>query len=338
MTETAVPSVQTREVAADEEGLRLEKWFRRHYPRLPRARLEKLLRSGQIRLDGKRVKAATTLAVGQQLRVPPIFEEARPIDRAERRRPDVSAEDRAMLQEALLYRDDWLLALDKPHGLAVQGGSRQQRHLDALLPALAKGGEAPRLVHRLDRDTSGVLLLAATREAARRLSAAFKSDRPRKIYWALVVGGPEKRRGEINLPLAKSGPAGGEKVTVDEARGKPAKTRYAVLGRAHGVTWLGLRPMTGRTHQLRVHCLAKGWPIVGDGKYAGRAAFPERPKLPGKLMLHARELALPHPSDETTFRAVAPPSEHMLEAFQALGFDPNDRKAAAAAAWLEETQ
>ncbi len=327
-------AVETREVGPDEEGLRLDKWFKRHFPGLPRARLEKLLRSGQIRLDGKRVKAATTLAVGQRLRVPPIFEEAKPAKRA----PDISAAERDMLEDALIFRDDWLLALNKPYGLAVQGGSRQQRHLDGLLPALAKGHETPRLVHRLDRDTSGVLLLAATREAARRLSATFKGDSPRKIYWALVVGGPDKRRGEINLPLAKSGPSGGEKVRVDEAGGKPARTRYAVLGRAHGISWLGLRPMTGRTHQLRVHCLAMGWPIVADGKYGGRKAFPERLSLPGKLMLHARELALPHPDDETTFRAVAPPPAHMLEAFEALGFDPFDSKAAAAASWLEDPQ
>ena len=324
-------AVEMREVAPEEEGLRLDKWFRRHYPRLPRSRLEKLLRSGQIRLEGKRVKAATTLTAGQRLRVPPILEAPRPAEKT----PQIDAADRAMLEAALLYRDDWLIALNKPHGLAVQGGSRQQRHLDALLPALAEGGETPRLVHRLDRDTSGVLLLASTREAARRLSAVFKGDKPRKIYWALVVGSPEKKRGEINLPLAKSGPAGGEKVMVDEA-GKAARTRYAVLGRSHGVTWLGLRPMTGRTHQLRVHCLAKGWPIVGDGKYGGRQAFPAQPELPGKLMLHARELALPHPSDETTFRAVAPPPDHMLAAFEALGFDPADGKAAAAASWLEE--
>ena len=240
----------------------------------------------------------------------------------------------------MLYRDDWVIALNKPAGLAVQGGTRQHRHLDAMLEALRfEAPEAPRLVHRLDRDTSGVLLLARSAPAARRLSAAFGSREARKIYWALVAGVPEQRRGYIDLPLVKRPGAqgGGERMRPDAdgdaADSRSALTAYGVVDevrlapRGPRLAWLVLIPLTGRTHQLRAHCAALGTPIVGDGKYGGKRAFPDGlaerlgPAWGGRLMLHAREIALPHPDDGTTLRVSAPPPPHMAAAAAVLGFD-----------------
>ncbi|MGH6948920.1 MAG: RluA family pseudouridine synthase, partial [Kiloniellales bacterium] len=223
----------------------------------------------------------------------------------------------------------WLIALDKPAGLAVQGGSGQKRHLDALLPALvAEGAERPRLVHRLDRDTSGVLLLASSAKSAAALTAAFRERTTRKLYWALVAGLPPRPQGRIALALAKRGAPGRQKMSVeddgDEGAGEDAVTRYKIVAK-HGrkAAWLVLMPETGRTHQLRVHCAALGAPILGDGKYGGREAFPEALKLPSALMLHAREIAIPHPADGTTLRVRAPLPPHMAQAWRRLGFDPD---------------
>jgi 23S rRNA pseudouridine955/2504/2580 synthase len=349
-----VSGVRTITVEDDEADLRLDRWFRRRFPDLGHGRLERLLRTGQVRVDGRRVKSNTRLTAGQTVRVPPLDETA--VAKAPAARParPVSPEDAAALQEAVLYKDDWVIALNKPAGLAVQGGTGQQRHLDGMLDALRfDKGEAPRLVHRLDRDTSGVLMLARAAVAARRLTAAFRGRDAQKIYWALVVGVPEHPRGLIDLPLAKRPGRGGEKVGVldgdedDEGEGgdgqtKEARTLYRVveeraLGDRRGprVAWLVLMPLTGRTHQLRAHCGAMGTPIAGDGKYGGKLAFPgalaERVGRgpAGKLMLHARELALPHPDDGTTLRVAAPLPEHMTAVWRALEF--NERKAEGAA-------
>jgi len=241
------------------------------------------------------------------------------------------------LRARVLFRDAWVIALDKPAGLAVQGGSGQTRHLDAMLDVLCFGAdERPRLVHRLDRDTAGVLLLARTAEAARRLGESFKSDAPRKLYWALVAGTPGKPRGVISLPLGKLGGPGGERMSPDAPDAKPAETRFAlVAAKGKKASWLALRPLTGRTHQLRAHLAAFGLPILGDGKYGGKSAFPELPGLPGQLMLLAREIALPHPEDGTTLRVLAEPPAHFLEGLAALGFNGQARAADDAAAWLE---
>jgi 23S rRNA pseudouridine955/2504/2580 synthase len=239
----------------------------------------------------------------------------------------VSAEDTAALQAAVLYRDDGVIALNKPAGLAVQGGSGQRRHLDGMLDALRFGsGERPRLVHRLDRDTAGVLLLARTAHSARALTAAFRAKDTQKVYWALVAGEPPESRGVIDLPLAKQQQSRGEAVAPDETDGKPARTLFQVVQSYRGrASWLVLLPLTGRTHQLRVHCAAMGTPIVGDGKYGGREAFPEqlaRGTPPPKILhLLARELALPDPEDGTTLRVTAPLPPHMAATWKALGFD-----------------
>jgi 23S rRNA pseudouridine955/2504/2580 synthase len=326
-----VSRVETHTVTEEEGELRLDRWFRRRYPGLSHGRLEKLLRTGQVRIDGRRAKAGTRLAPGQAVRVPPHLapeggREAAP------RAPAVSSEDAEALRARVLYKDDWLLAIDKPAGLAVQGGSGQTKHLDALLEALRFGApEAPRLVHRLDKDTSGVLLLARTARAARALTAAFRERTARKTYWAVVAGVPPKRQGVIALPLEKrrTGRSGGERMTAGRAAGLAAETRYRVVQTAkRDAAWLVMRPLTGRTHQLRVHCAAIGHPILGDGKYGGKAAFLERRELPRRLHLHAREVAIPHPDDGTTLRITAPLPEHMAASWQALGFEQNRGEAA----------
>ena len=328
--------VEIRTVGPDDGGQRLDRWFRRHYPDLAHGRLEKLLRTGQVRVDGGRAKASTRLEAGQEVRVPPLGKSGPAPAKTARPAAPVSAADAEALRAAVLFRDDWVLALNKPAGLAVQGGSGKHRHLDGMLDALQfDAPERPRLVHRLDQDTAGVLLLARTAEAARRLTASFRNDEARKLYWALVAGAPRKARGQIALPLGKLPGRGGERMTTDAPDAKPAETRYTTVRTAGKGAWLALRPLTGRTHQLRAHCAAIGHPILGDGKYGGQAAFLARPALSRQLMLLAREIALPHPEDGLTLRVSAPLPAHMVEAFAAFGFDPDGDAAVEAARYLE---
>ncbi|MGF1610016.1 MAG: RluA family pseudouridine synthase [Kiloniellales bacterium] len=312
-------------MAAEDTELRLDRWFRKHFPGLGHGRLEKLLRTGQIRVDGKRVKAGLRLQGGQVVRVPPLggSEAGAPAARPARAVAVPSEDALRRLRDSVLYLDDWVIAIDKPAGLAVQGGSGQKTHLDAMLDGLRfEAAERPRLVHRLDKDTSGVLLLARNRQTARALTAAFKGQAVRKTYWAAVAGVPQPPRGRIDLPLGKQARGAGERTAAEAAEGQPAVTLYAVAARAgRTAAWLVLRPLTGRTHQLRVHCAAIGHPILGDGKYGGKVAFPGT--LPGlrQLQLHAREIALPHPADGTTLRVTAPLPAHMEQTWQALRFD-----------------
>ena len=321
----AMSAVQTISVAADDGELRLDRWFRRHFPGLGHGRLEKLLRTGQVRVDGKRAKAGDRIAPGQVIRVPPLGDLSapppKPADAAPRPR------DIAMLERAVLHIDDAVIVLDKPAGLAVQGGTGTERHLDAMLDALRFGAkDRPRLVHRLDRDTSGVLVLARSAAAAASLARAFRDKRTRKIYWAVVVGLPKPRRGRIDQPLAKlPGPAG-ERVTPDEEDGKRAVTWYRTLAHAGDkLAWLALQPITGRTHQLRAHCVTLGTPILGDGKYGGAAAHPAGVPNARKLHLHARALSLPHPQGGQ-LEVTAPLPPHMKETFAFFGFDEADER------------
>jgi 23S rRNA pseudouridine955/2504/2580 synthase len=319
-----VSGVETRSVSAEDDGQRLDRWFKRHYPGLAFGRLAKLLRTGQIRVDGKRAKPATRVAEGQEIRIPPLLDEGpEPHPGGATAEQGPSRADVEMLQNAVLYRDDWVIAIDKPAGLATQGGSKLTRHLDAMLDALRfDAADRPRLVHRLDLDTSGVLLLGRSPKAAKLLGDAFRSKAARKLYWALTAGVPDPDEGRIDLPLAKLKRGGGEKMGHDPA-GKPAVTVYRTLmTHKRDAAWLALSPLTGRTHQLRAHLVAIGTPILGDGKYGGPSAFPDGLDV-DTLQLHAREIALPHPADGTTLRISAPMPRHMGLAFQQLGFDPD---------------
>ena len=326
--------VEQRIVAPEDEDVRVDKWFHRHFPALGFGRLQKLLRTGQIRVDGRRAKAGQRLAKGQTIRVPPLGEASAPTTaRPERPAPD--AEDSRFLESRILYRDDHVIALDKPSGLPVQGGSKVTRNLDALLEAIADPTHGrPRLVHRLDRDTSGVIVVGRTPSAAASLAEAFKGRDAKKLYWTILVGAPSPRQGRVDLAVAKREGRAGEKMTVvgpgdDEGDGLAARTRYAVINHAsaetgRGLAWVSFLPETGRTHQIRVHAAALGTPILGDGKYGGRRAFPpiagqtERPLL----HLHARRLIVPHPT-VGVLDLSAPLPNHMLESFRRLGFDPD---------------
>ena len=317
--------VQSLAVAAGDGDIRLDRWVKRHFPELTHGRLEKLLRTGQVRLDGKRAQASDRVQPGQTVRVPPLGNLPPP-----RSAPPASPprpEEAKSLQAAVLYRDDELIAINKPAGLAVQGGTGLDRHLDGLLDALRfEATERPRLVHRLDRDTSGVLVLARSARAAAELAAAFRAKTTRKIYWAAVVGLPKPREGKIDLPLAKVQGRLGERVMPDEDDGKPAITRFQVVSHAGDkLAWLALMPITGRTHQLRAHCVALGTPILGDGKYGGRGSRPEGVPEPRKLHLHARTLILPRP-DGSVVKLTAPLPAHMKATWRFLGFEESEGK------------
>jgi len=309
-------------VAPEEAELRLDRWFKRHFPSLSHGRLEKLLRTGQVRVDGKRSKAGHRLVAGQTIRIPPM-EAAQSSGAAEMQRPPLAVDevDAEALRNAVLYRDDMVIAINKPTGLAVQGGTRTTRHLDGMLDALRFGSaERPRLVHRLDRDTSGVLILGRTAGAAAMLARAFRQRSARKLYWAVTVGTPTPLEGRIDQALAKGKSRGGERMTGADAgaEARAAVTLYRVAEHAgKEAALVALSPLTGRTHQLRVHLAERGTPILGDGKYGGPGAF-----LPGrksKLHLHARRLVLPlegRPGLDIT----APPPPQFVETLKFFGF------------------
>jgi 23S rRNA pseudouridine955/2504/2580 synthase len=310
--------VETVTVRPEDGAGRLDRWFRRHYPGLSHGRLEKLLRTGQVRVDGKRARAGDPVAPGQAIRVPPLPAAAPPQEAAA---PRVRPRDVAELRDAVIHRDEWAIVLNKPAGLAVQGGTNTERHVDALLDGLRfDGAERPRLVHRLDKDTSGVLLIARNAAAAAFFTRAFRDKTTRKIYWAIVVGLPQPAQGRIDLGLAKGGGPGRERVHADAEAGKSAVTYYRVVDHAGArAAWLALLPVTGRTHQLRAHCAALGTPILGDGKYGGNAA-----QLPGgaaahRLHLHARTLEILHPAGGT-LRVTAPLPPHMRRMWEFFGF------------------
>jgi 23S rRNA pseudouridine955/2504/2580 synthase len=323
-------------VAAEEAELRVDRWFKRHFPGLSHGRLEKLLRKGQIRVDGKRAKAGQRLAAGQVIRVPPL-DGQRSGMAAGRGRAATTAtkEDAEALRRAVLYRDDMVIAINKPPGLAVQGGTRTTRHLDGMLDALRFGAkERPRLVHRLDRDTSGVLILGRSASAAAALARAFRRRSAQKLYWAVTVGTPVPHEGRIDQALVKGAARGGERMMTagktDRSEGaRKAVTLYRVVEHAgKEAAFVALSPLTGRTHQLRVHLAERGTPILGDGKYGGADAF-----LPGRksrLHLHARRLVLPIEGGPT-LDIIAPPPPHMIETFKFFGFSTDGADALFAA-------
>lgn len=308
-------SVVSIPVQPADAGVRLDRWFRRHYPALTQGALQKMLRSGQVRVDGRRAETATRLEPGQEIRVPPMPDTPAPPPR-----PAISDADAAALHAMVLYRDQSVIVLNKPHGLAVQGGPGIIRHLDAMLDALRfDADDRPKLVHRLDKDTSGILLLGRNASAAAALAAAFRGRDAKKTYWAVLVGQPEHQGGRISLALDRERTLRGER-TVANPRGQFAITDYDVLDAAtRRASFVAMRPVTGRTHQLRVHATeALKCPILGDGKYGGAAAHLEH--LPNELHLHARAIAIPHP-EGGTLEAEAPLPPHMAETFAYLGFD-----------------
>jgi 23S rRNA pseudouridine955/2504/2580 synthase len=334
-------------VTQDEAGMRLDRWFKRRMPTLSISHLNKIVRTGQVRVDGARVKTAARLEAGQNVRVPPLTLDA-PAAPAVRRAP--SAEDARALRDMTLFEDPNLLILNKPFGLAVQGGSGTTHHIDGMLEALTDDqGERPRLVHRLDRDTSGVLLIAKNRRMAADLGEIFRSRQAKKIYWALVEGVPKPAQGRISLFLAKGEGMGQEREVVrgmrtpggrdlermrvarhGEADAQHSVTYYAIVDKvAPKLAWLSMKPLTGRTHQLRAHAEAIGHPIIGDPKYGHRREDEQRRRDPvlavpddveRKLHLLARRLVLPHPRGGT-IDVTAPLPPHMQRSFEKFGFD-----------------
>ena len=312
-------------VGADDEGVRLDRWFKRHLPQVGFATVSRWARTGQIRVDGKRADPADRLSAGQVLRVPPGGDTP---ERKPRARKPLTEAQIELAEAMVISQDPAAIVLNKPPGLATQGGSGTYEHVDGLLDAFAGGGPdgtkgtpRPRLVHRLDKDTSGVLLIARTPGSAAFFAKRFSGRSARKIYWALITGVPSIEDGLIDLPLAKQPGTGGEKMMVDKSEhGQSARTRYRVLDRAgNRACWVELQPLTGRTHQLRVHMAAIGHPIVGDGKYGGPEAFLSG-SISRKMHLHARRLIIDHP-DGTPLDVTAQLPEHFAASMAQLGFD-----------------
>lgn len=333
--------VKTLTVSAEEGEQRLDRWLKRRFPQVTQGAVEKLCRTGQIRVDGGRVKASSRVGPGMQIRLPPLPKGEGPAE-AKATNPAVAEADAKMIQSAVIYRDDQIIVLNKPAGLPSQGGSGlAERHVDGLAEALRFGlPDKPSLVHRLDKDTSGVLLLARTTKAARTLSEAFRHRSTRKIYWAAVAGVPSPRMGTIRYGLVKAGGPREEKMRcippgqVDKVEGaKRATTDYAVLeALASRAAWVALVPITGRTHQLRAHMAEIGHPIVGDGKYGGSGqenlgdgwGAQLGGEISRKLHLHARSLTIAHPATGKPMTFTAPLPPHMAKTWKGFGWVEGD--------------
>ena len=331
--------VQTLTLSAEADGQRLDRWLKRTFPQLTQGRVEKMCRKGELRVNGGRVKASTRLEEGQTLRVPPLPPEMPSAPGiAVRAITDADAE---MIQRSVIYKDDDMIAINKPPGLASQGGTGTTRHVDMLSDALRfERADKPKLVHRLDRDTSGVLVLARHGKAATGISKAFQSKSSRKIYWAAVAGCPAPRIGTIKYGLVKAGGYGVEKMIcihpmdIENHEGaKRATSDYKVLEAAgKRVTWVALVPITGRTHQLRAHMAEIGHPIIGDGKYGHNSSTNEGDgwgaQLGGdiskKLHLHARTLMFDHPSNGSRVVLTAAMAEHMERTWEMMAWEPKE--------------
>ncbi len=313
--------IKTLYVAEAEDGIRLDRWFKRRWPHVSHIQVQKLARSGQIRVDGGRVKPEARLTAGAAVRVPPLPEPGKRPERTS----ELSDRDIAYAKSLVLHEDELVIALNKPAGLAVQGGTKTTKHVDRLLSAWGEGMERPRLVHRLDRDTSGVLLLGKGPEAAKRLAGAFARRQAKKTYWAIVAGNPKPTAGQIDMALKKTGINDFEMMRLADPKehgAEPAETAYVTLSRAaHRAAWMGLRPFTGRTHQLRAHMSAIGHPIVGDPKYGSDAS--RELSGPLGLQLHARRIELDHPGGGKLI-VEAPLGASIKAGFEHFGFDEHE--------------
>ncbi len=318
-------AVRTFTVKPDDDGIRLDRWFKRHLPDASFNLVSRWARTGQLRVDGKRATPGDRIETGQQIRVPPADPVATKVPvnvpRPKKVRPELSAADTKYAQDMVIYQDDAAIVLNKPPGLATQGGTKTNEHVDGYLDALWFDADGrPKLVHRLDKDTSGALLVARSAKAAGHFAKAFSSRTARKVYWALVIGVPAIEDGMIELPISKQPGTGGEKMHVDNKEGSPARTRYRVIEIAGATAcWVELQPFTGRTHQLRVHMAAIGHPIVGDGKYGGRDAFLTG-TISRKMHLHARRIRVDHPGGGK-IDVTADLPLHMAESLDQLAFD-----------------
>src|SRR5215204_1495241 len=308
-------------VAVDDDGIRLDRWFKRHLPDVSFNIVSRWSRTGQLRVNGKRATPGDRIQAGQTIQFPPADAVPARTATPERKREPLTEEETELVREMVIYEDPSAFVLNKPPGLATQGGTKTHHHLDRLLDGLADDAAGrPKLVHRLDKDTSGALLVAKTARSAGHFAKSFSGRTARKVYWALVVGVPSLEEGMVDAPLAKQPGTGGEKMYVDEENGLPARTRWRIVDRAgNRAAWVELQPLTGRTHQLRAHMAAIGHPIVGDAKYGGPEAF-----LTGgisrKLHLHARRLKIDAPGGRIIDVSAEPPS-HFLDSLHTLGFD-----------------
>ena len=317
----AVSEARTFTVEEDDDGIRLDRWFKRHMPDVSFNAVSRWARTGQLRLNGKRAAPGDRIEAGQEIRVPPAEAAPARSPRPQPRRTSLTDEEVELVREMVIYEDPNAFVLNKPPGLATQGGTKTTQHLDRLLDGLAGEAGRPKLVHRLDKDTSGALLVAKSARAAGHFAKAFSGRTARKVYWALVVGVPPGEEGMIDAPLAKQPGTGGEKMHIDEEAGLAARTRWRLLERAgNRAAWLELQPLTGRTHQLRAHMAALGHPIVGDAKYGGSEAF-----LTGgisrKLHLHARRIRIDAPGGGKIDVTAELPA-HFGESLNMLGFEP----------------
>lgn len=316
--------VKRHAVTADENGMRLDRWFKLHFPQVTCAYLNKLTRTGQVRVGGARVKTSTRLAAEQEIRVPPLAFDTRPADTPKAEVKPLTPEERRLFDGMILHEDKDLYVLDKPAGLAVQGGTKTHHHLDGLLMGLgAELGERPLLVHRLDRDTSGVIVIAKRRAAAASLGKLFATRGMKKTYWAITQGVPKPNQGRIEIPLIKAKGPGGDRMRAsaagEEEDEQRAVTHYAVIDKASTLAaWVSLKPVTGRQHQLRAHMAHIGTPILGDEKYGGNANMPDG--VSKRLHLHARRITFPHPRGGV-IDVSAPLPQHMRDSFAMFGFD-----------------
>lgn len=314
------------EVPQDDDGQRMDRWLKRVAPDLSYVLVQKLIRKGQIRMDGGRVKTSTPIKAGSIVRLPP-YRGTNEKGPKHKREYKISSEDEAFIRSLVIYDDGDVVALNKPPGLAVQGGSKTTRHIDGLLEGLKnEDGVKPRLVHRLDKDTSGVLLLARSAKVAKEMGALFKGRDIRKLYWAIVTPTPDIPAGSIKAPIGKGGGVGREKMYVNEEEGKFALTEYTVVEQAlNQAAFVAFWPRTGRTHQIRVHAQILGSPVLGDGKYGGADARIEglehHDNLYKGLHLHARRIRCKHPVKKGWLDITAPLPPELVRTWKTLGFN-----------------